>query len=140
MGLDNGIRMKIKKDAEFNYALFSPPLYIDAMYTNEQTNELVFDILYWRKWYGLRNSFIKHLENKYDYDHELGYYPLDYEDISELYYILRDYNKDNWDNDYWEYKESANKIRADIAILGSIRKFMKNHNDTPVCFDFYDSY
>lgn len=129
--------MRIKRNEKITYTFVN--LAVESFYSDEKSNELVFDVLYWRKWWGMRNAFMCHLESKYDYD--LGRYPLDVDDVAELIFILENYTDEaHWDNDYWDYEDNIEKIRSDIAALKEIRTFMKIHSDTPVRFDFYDSY
>ena len=137
MGLDNGVQMKIKRNEKIPYTFVN--LAVESFYSDEESNELVFDVLYWRKWWGMRNAFMNHLESKYGYD--LGRYQLDTDDVTELIFIFDKYtDKDHWDNDYWEYEDNIEKIRHDIEMLKEIRFFMREHHDTPVRFEFYDSY
>jgi len=129
--------MRIKRNEKINYIFIDLP--VSSFYSDEQSNELVFDVLYWRKWWGMRNAFTSHLISKYGYD--LGRYQLDTDDVTELIFIFDNYtDKDHWDNDYWEYEDNVDKIKHDIEILKEIRFFMREHHDAPVRFEFYDSY
>ena len=60
MGLDNGIMIKIKDTNKLN-----PNIFKELYFTNYGSREeFLYEILYWRKCWNIRDVIMNHLENR----------------------------------------------------------------------------
>ena len=166
MGLDNSVCVKFHTDKmSWSEHLPSKIFYIaesinyyrnneyDPTHPDETNPVINCELIYWRKWWGVRNEVINTLDTKYDYHHiEQYHYPLDSEDVESIIDILEDYDNDSVWNNYgdsvWYYDEDHihDQITADIEVLKTLAKFMRTTQykdmlrDNVIEVYFYDSY
>lgn len=160
MGLDNGIYIRYNIDylpdpdghVGSNYLSIPYAMYqnLDLMHIErDNDNEICLcaEVIYWRKWWGVRNQVVRYLENKYNTAQPETYsWSLDTLDCYTIIEILRDFdNKETWENEgqsIWEYKESNihYQIQEDIAELKRIIDLLNKKDPRVKEIYFYDSY
>ena len=152
MGLDNGIFLSYKnrKGRNENCGIDDTKEILEELLNNEDYlhsyvpyfDNLSNDICYWRKCWGLRNTFMRYLEGKYNPD-EYEYY-LDEEDINQIINILLDaiQNPDDWESPVWSWGEYLNN---NVENLGNLLRLRHDIQQGFINLDFvnviwYDSY
>ena len=108
-------------------------------------------MVYWRKWWGVRNAVMNNLWDKYGY--EDARIILDSEDIEMIIDQLEYYNNaKTWAEEevspVWDYNEDdiKDQIDVDIYVLKELAKFMRDTKYRDLLRDgaievyFYDSY
>jgi hypothetical protein len=158
MGLDNGIYLRYKKPRENEHVDDT-----DMSYRNDTTvilNELLEnedyphssipyfdaisdDICYWRKCWGLRDTVMRYLGDKYlrvdEYEYVL--------DLDDINYILETLlrliqNPAEWQSPIWEWREYLNNNAYNYCNLIRLREDIKDGfidlNEIEVIW--YDSY
>ena len=115
---------------------------------------LWLEMIYWRKWWGVRNVVMNNLWDKYEYGaDENGHILLDSEDIEMIINQLDYYNNaETWVEDnvspIWDYEDDNIKeqIDVDIYVLNLLAKFMCSDEyynllqEKAIEIYFYDSY
>ena len=113
---------------------------------------LWLEMIYWRKWWGVRNAVMNNLWDKYG-DGESGRTILDSEDIEMIIDQLEYFNNaETWAEEeaspIWDYNEDGiqDQIDVDIYVLKELAKFMRDteyrellRTDAIEVY-FYDSY
>lgn len=133
MGLDNGI---LARSATLIPAL--KPYYEHWKSWNKSSNEVVYELCYWRKCWNVRSLILKSIKS-WSGDDEYEY-PLTPEYIDNIIAALSGLNKKNWNDDggsIWEWSEMRDRIKYQIKALKKLRKAMKKHE---IEVWFYDSY
>jgi hypothetical protein len=130
MGLENGIIIRGVKRKDLPFLMRYP---FDQDYNDNEV-----EICYWRKYWGLRNWFLKEaFPNEF---HNKSYYKLDVEKVRILKRIIIYYlqHPEDWDNRYWEYKHAKHILYNQRWNLFLLIFWMLKHPDAEVIF--YDSY
>ena len=129
MGLDNGIIVKdVVREQLPRWIHY--PFSMDYDYV---------DICYWRKWWGMRNKFLRAAYPNYKCDN--CEFDMGTREIRIMRSILIDYlvHPSHWDNDYWEYDKYTRKgLIGQIWSLYLLEFWYKRHPDVKIIF--YDSY
>lgn len=148
MGLDNGILLRKVNDSkgydfdfidiiEEQYSLHSP----NPIFRYKTDN---FDLCYWRKCWGFRNSVMMYLRNKYSTEIDECEYVLDIDDLQTItnliFSILQ--NPDNWEKSLFSWEEYINQNCFNLMnILHLIEDIKNGYIDTnEVQVIWYDSY
>lgn len=131
MGLDNGV--KIKTDNKEILDLFTD--YLDW-------SNFPRDVIYWRKWWGIRNNFVGYLKAKYKTYDEEYHWPLDADDIITLKQLLKNYLKPNAPciSTLWSNDELEHQIKNDIVVCDILIKLFEDGRLYESDVIFYDSY
>jgi len=152
MGLDNGVRVvfhlnKIEDSLRLPTNIFhlAESIYVETS-ENEPSYTIKCDMIYWRRWWGVRNEVLRHLglgDNPYRID-------LTTENIKDMIKVLKYFrNQEHWDSEGmsdWFYKENhiEEQIDVDIYVLESLIKVMDAYFDMIenglMDIYFYDSY
>lgn len=93
------------------------------------------EICYWRKCYNIRDAILKVLKT----DEEKYEYPISYENLLKIIKVLKSFNKRNWNDNIWEWREVKNGMRICIHNLKIIAKHMRKYPGL-IQLTFYDSY
>lgn len=133
MGLDNGIRLKVKKLNKYN-RVWNKPLFVSIV-----NNDLEFEPLYWRKCWGIRDKILSILGDyyvTYEYPH------ITKEQFVEIYEAHKRWlDKDTWEAEacsIWSYDDIINTLRSDLCTMSYI---LKHWDDLEIeKIYFYDSY
>lgn len=147
MGLDNGIVLKILKEdvrakcPELHYDLVSKSVWTcdELQYSEERTS---YEIVYFRKCWGIRDEFIKCLQG----DDDTYEYILDNDSIAKFISILEKYtNKEYYDvhaDSIWEYENICDTLFEAIDKLKWLLscKMELESNNINYKIYFYDSY
>ena len=160
MGLDNGIYIRYNIDnlpepdghVGSNYLSIPYALYqnLDLIHVERDKDNdicLCAEVVYWRKWWGVRNQVVNYLEDKYHTTQPGTFsWSLDTLDCYTIIEILRDFdNEETWENEgrsIWEYKECNihYQIQEDIAELKRIIDLLNKKDPRVKEIYFYDSY
>ena len=143
MGLDNGIKIKIKDPNKLNPNIFQE-LYFTKYGTRE---ELLYELLYWRKCWNIRDVIMNHLENNHittcddcSYDMAMPLNVLE----SLITDILPDCYSPTWwkenGDSIWTFDEICAPYYRDL--LKAIRLVERLRDVDPSAYEiyFYDSY
>ena len=137
MGLDNGVELKSRARLEFNE---ETPQYLQfACYDNpniETRERHTYEILYWRKCWGIRNAFF---ELGFADDESYGK-ELYADDIRQVRQILVEIlcGQRDLDCPIWGIDEYAEQIAYDILRCNWLIDYLEE-NPQDYCI-FYDSY
>ena len=96
------------------------------------------EICYWRKWWGLRDKFLRTYPNR---DLNQCEFRMHRVKIKVLRSLLIDYllHPSHWNNDYWEYDRYIRKnLITQIWNLYWLEFWYRRHPDAKIIF--YDSY
>ena len=128
MGLDNGIIVKdVTREQLPRFIRY--PFNLDYDYV---------EVCYWRKWWGLRDKFLRTYPNRDLNQYEFRMHRVR---IKVLRNLLIDYllQPSHWDNGYWEYDKYIRKnLIIQIWNLYWLEFWYKRHPDAKIIF--YDSY
>lgn len=140
MGLDNGIILKTKKEINLNvedgdFDAVPSCVHIEELEKSED-GFYQYDVCYWRKCWGLRNTIVEILEmDEHLYEKDVNLKNLSL--ISDaIYYILKE--PDCWESSVWDIDEMTSHLAQDIININWLIKYLKNNNHA-YCY-FYDSY
>lgn len=147
MGLDNGIFLRkanvedyetdYREIIEEQYSLHSP----DRIFRYQFDN---FDLCYWRKCRGFRNSVMTYLKNKYSTEIDKCEYVLDIEDLQTITNLICSVlqNPDNWEKSFFSWEGYINQNCFNLMnILHLIEDIKNGYIDTnEVQVIWYDSY
>lgn len=136
MGLDNGIKLKVKNKKVFKpfFVKFDDFDFIEGI-----------EVCYWRKCWAIRNDIINVLnrnhfngvrnQNRYKW-------PVKSSDINDIIRVIKSWrNQKRWDayaESIWEYEEIKDRLRQQITSLRWLKYYLKFHPNVE-CY-FYDSY
>lgn len=150
MGLDNGVeiyRPQAKTEIEkFCWNVLDDFNLISGKFKENFTESYLYrsrmEVVYMRKWWGVRDIMVGHLCDKYATEDNY-LWELDGEDIDVLIEAMDYYNnKEAWDSDggsVWDYEEDgiADQIAKHIRNLNTVKELMRDKGYKAV---FYDSY
>lgn len=137
MGLDNGVLLRVK-NSDLNYKL--------ARFKMDSYEENVYDMFYWRKWYGLRVNIIKVLEYcGANYDKDKCLILFDLTGLELLFFLLKiTYgSRKAWEDsdNIWDYEECRAEKRFELKKARKVAKVLKKYKcGEDYTLEFYDSY
>ena len=121
MGLDNGISRANTTKGKDIYGCY-----------NEE-----YDVCYWRKWWGFRDSVVDMLWEK-NKNVDCSEVELDDSDLIDIIDILDSLDEENWESPIWSWEEVEDQIPGHIK---SIQELIKEKEENPnIVAIFYDSY
>lgn len=136
MGLDNGICIRTKERSSEIPIEFQTFIYSDGMQN--------YEILYWRKCWGIRNAIIDYLITKHPmaYTIDNSDFSLNLADLGGIYGILcifnnEEYWKENADS-IWEWKEFEAQLKTQLSNMRWLISYAMRNPDADIYF--YDSY
>lgn len=142
MGLDNGIMLKTKRPIRD----WEIPSYVDIfLYENKEENEIKnenriyeYEVCYWRKWWGFRNTVLDEAPNIYDGENSF----LKAEDIDAMIDVLHQLldNPEEWECPIWGLSEVLGHIAQSIVNLNWLKDFIAENQSWIYDCYFYDSY
>lgn len=142
IGLDNGITIsrinRLSNTESIDRKIF--------IFDREDNNSYQFDfytkilqkddtIAYWRKCYNVRDAILNILKT----DKEQYEYPISHENLLKIIKVLKAFNKRNWNDSIWEWRDAKHNIRKCIRNLNIIERYMRK-NPNVIHLTFYDSY
>ena len=138
MGLENGIQLVSKTKIDFDDWEHVPD-YIDVEFdeydTNRYNDGYYYNVCYWRKYQGIRESILDIIDEDGDGRFEIeSKYLYKIQDV--LYNVLR--NPDEWRSSIWSINEAARNIAQCIINLSWLADYINIHQGSKAIF--YDSY
>lgn len=139
MGLDNGFCVKSNRRQLCKNDLPSGIIYPFREEIEDNNKYDEFEIIYWRKNWGLRDAIINYFDDK----NACGVYEIDTpEQIDSIIQIILSFlDKDIWDEEgrsIWDFKDMKFTLHSDIVNLLLMKEWIKTHKD--IYIEFYDSY
>lgn len=148
MGLDNGIRLKIKDKEKFGdtkklYSMFS--------WTNEGSE---YELLYWRKCWNVRREISEVLadaynngnaeHDKYFDENGINDYIFNLKAFKNILIRLRKIYKKSWweenDDSIWEWSECGSNYKSWLIKAWKVFDVLKDKDADSYELSFYDSY
>lgn len=137
MGLDNGIMLEINSTKKIK---------IPKCFVHEQWfDQGEYEICYWRKCWGIRNSIIVDVFEKSTHT-DMYEFQITANDIPKIIAVLKFYDhKITWGQDnsmIWDYKRDHihKQLKNNIKCLKELKKFLQKYQNEDIKCYFYDSY
>lgn len=146
MGLDNGIKLRVKgeinPDAEI---LTIPGIEKDSWNDNSEPGFTYYDICYWRKCWNIRDILFdaKGKENCGEYCGEYNFTVDELKEVRDGIYRTICEGSKAWDEEnrsIWDFEEAMNFLPWDIVRISALIDYLQHEGSGRSEAFFYDSY
>lgn len=142
MGLDNSISLRIKDKEKFGNII--PFIEVEPWKYGEDEGD-VYDILYWRKCWNIREVIYHELNKKgYHIDIDCGDWSISLETYSTILDKLNECYTSEWwkrhPDSIWDFSEISNNLRRDLLNAAKLVGFLSTKNPASYEIIFVDSW